>query len=81
MGFNGLRVFDLTANKFVYALIAASLSTLQAANTTQALVTNDHCCLVYYYKQLVIEIVTLLIVNSRNKFNIQQYRLAHCANA
>ena len=32
-----LRVFDLTANKFVYALIAESLSTLQAADTSQAL--------------------------------------------
>ena len=31
-----LRVFDLTANKFVYALIAESLSTLQAADTSQA---------------------------------------------
>ena len=33
-----LRVFDLTANKFVYALIAESLSTLQPADTSQALV-------------------------------------------
>ena len=35
-----LRVFDLSANKFVYALIAESLSTLQATDTSQALV--DH---------------------------------------
>ena len=33
-----IRVFDSTANKFVYALIAESLSTLQAADTSQALV-------------------------------------------
>ena len=33
-----LRVLDLTANKFVYALIAESLSILQAADTSQALV-------------------------------------------
>ena len=33
-----LRVFDLTANKFVYALIAKSLGTLQAADTSQAFV-------------------------------------------
>ena len=32
-----LRVFDLTANKFTYALIAESLSTLQAADTSQTL--------------------------------------------
>ena len=35
-----LRVFDLTANKFVYALIAESLSTLQAADTSQAFITH-----------------------------------------
>ena len=34
-----VKVFDLIANKFVYALIAESLSTFQAADTSQTLVT------------------------------------------
>ena len=37
-------MFDLTANKSIYALIAESLSTLQAADTSQNNFCNAVCC-------------------------------------